>query len=98
MRLEPLSEGEYAGPSRPRKLATGTAHIGSVLQVQALGDGRQLLSSGQDGHVTVWDTANGAVIYDFAHVTPVLAVACGVPANKFCALSSLMPPPDRCRM
>jgi len=93
VRVVPLGDGEYQGPSRPVS-GKGTAHTGSVLHVQALGDGRQLLSTGQDGHVTIWDIATGAVVHDFVHVTPVLAVACAFPNIKHFALASLLPPPD----
>ena len=92
-RVLPLADGDYAGPSRPAT-GHGAAHLGSVLAVQVLGDGRQLLSSGQDGHITIWDTANGAIVHNYWHVTPVLGVACGFPNNKYCALASLFPPPN----
>ena len=88
-----VGEDEYAGPSRPPPLVR-SAHRGAVLRVESLGDGMRLLSSGEDGHVTVWDTASGAILFDYVHATPVLAVCCGAGQHPYAALSSLLPPPD----
>jgi len=90
-RVRPRGDGEYA---EYPATGHGLAHLGCVLTVQVLGDGRQLLSSGQDGHITIWDTSTGAIVHNYCHVTPVLSVACGFPTNKYCAFASLFPPPD----
>jgi NACHT domain- and WD repeat-containing protein len=64
------------GTSLPRELLrTLSAHAGPVTGLAVSPSGDRIASSGLDGAVRVWQTANGSLVADLRHPCPVLSVA-----------------------
>ncbi|MEX2175310.1 MAG: c-type cytochrome domain-containing protein [Pirellulaceae bacterium] len=76
-----------AEAAKPVKELAG--HSGAITSLAALApSGVQLLSGSKDGTVRVWDVANGNVVKNMNHGSPVEAVAARADGKRFAAVSS----------
>jgi eukaryotic-like serine/threonine-protein kinase len=82
------------GPFRLYELATGKeriaplGHIGTVNSIAFTGDGKTLMSAGQDRTVRVWDAVTGQQKICLAHPGPVYGVAPSPDGKMLAAMTS----------